>query len=198
MNHPHPSSINTHNSDVHTYRTLPPQNWHSSPCQPSEQTHVPFMHAPPFIQDTLLMHLFAATTWMQQLINTKTLNTTKTSRHFRCDSIVHDFINIWAKNLSIFKFATFFNAYLCCLLMYSCGWQCVACARSCARVSFVCVFVLFFFSSFFLLVVTSISLRIRQNIIHVSFTTFTDFCAHHRISRKMMWNVYRCACVSND
>lgn len=101
-----------------TYRTLPPQNWHSSPCQPSEQTHVPFMHAPPFIQDALLMHLLAAITCMQQLNNTRTLNTTKTNRHFRCDFIVNDFINIWAKLLSIFKFATFFNAYYCVLFAF--------------------------------------------------------------------------------
>lgn len=43
-------------SDKSLYLTFPPQNWHSSPCQPSAQTQVPFPQTPPFMQ-VMSVHL---------------------------------------------------------------------------------------------------------------------------------------------
>lgn len=88
-----------------TYRTLPPQNWQSSPCQPSGQTQVPFVQTPPFIQELSLMH-FPMTTLLQQIINIRS-TTNKTNKHFRWLCIECSIINIWAKLFSIFDLATF-------------------------------------------------------------------------------------------
>lgn len=65
----------------HTYRTLPPQNWQSSPCQPSGQSQVPLTQTPPFIQELSLMH-FPMTTLLQQNNNIRS-TTNKTYKHFR-------------------------------------------------------------------------------------------------------------------
>lgn len=54
-----------------THRTLPPQNWHSSPCQPSGQTHVPLMHVPPFMQllcAKFVVHLPCVTSTLMAII----------------------------------------------------------------------------------------------------------------------------------
>lgn len=88
-----------------TYRTLPPQNWQSSPCQPSGQTQVPLMQTPPFIHDVSLMH-FPTTTLLQK--NNITINTTnKTNKHFRWFFVEKNILNIWAKMFSIFQPTTF-------------------------------------------------------------------------------------------
>lgn len=97
-----------------TYRTLPPQNWQSSPCQPSGQTQVPLMHTPLFIQELSLIH-FPMTTLLQQNTNIRS-TTNKTNKHFRWLCIECNILNIWAKMFSIFDLATFLlmNLFCCC------------------------------------------------------------------------------------
>lgn len=89
-----------------THRTLPPQNWQSSPCHPSGQIQLAFVQMPPFIQELSLMH-FPKTTLLQQNISIKSTN--KTNKHFRwlCIECKISILNIWAKLFSIFDFATF-------------------------------------------------------------------------------------------
>lgn len=89
-----------------THRTLPPQNWQSSPCHPSGQIQLAFVQMPPFIQELSLMH-FPKTTLLQQIISIKSTN--KINKHFRwlCIECKSSILNIWAKLFSIFDFATF-------------------------------------------------------------------------------------------
>uniref|UniRef100_A0A8W7PAM6 Uncharacterized protein n=1 Tax=Anopheles coluzzii TaxID=1518534 RepID=A0A8W7PAM6_ANOCL len=55
-----------------TYLTLPPQNWHSDPCQPSGQRQVPFLQTPPFMQRTSL-HLPGSATPTSPWLETSTV-----------------------------------------------------------------------------------------------------------------------------
>lgn len=50
--------------NICTHLTLPPQNWQSSPCQPSGHIHVSLKQVPPFKQELSLMH-FPNTTLLQ-------------------------------------------------------------------------------------------------------------------------------------
>lgn len=96
-----------------TYRTLPPQNWQSSPCHASVHKHVPFVQMPPFIHELSLMH-FPKTTLLQQITSIKSTN--NTNNHFRwlCIECKSSILNIWAKLFSIFDFATFSLGECCC------------------------------------------------------------------------------------
>lgn len=159
-----------------THRTLPPQNWHSSPCQPSGQTQVPFMHTPPFIQllcDKLVVHFPIVTsmltnkTVLMMMMNIIQFHVIRT--HFRRHFIVFAGRNIWLEPINILNLDTFLfcqclvgvmiihNIYFLILFFFSavvCTNQIVV-YFTCLRIFFflrdlaqcVCVFYIFFFFS---------------------------------------------------
>jgi len=67
-----------------TYRTFPPQNWHSGPCQPSAQRHWPSSwHCPSFWQrPPWAVQLKAAARW-SPLKQPWKRSSVRRSRHFR-------------------------------------------------------------------------------------------------------------------
>lgn len=161
-----------------THRTLPPQNWHSSPCQPSGQTQVPFMHTPPFIQllcDKLVVHFPIVTsmltnkTVLMMMMNIIQFHVIRT--HFRRHFIVFAGRNIWLEPINILNLDTFLfcqclvgvmiihNIYFFILFFFSavvCTNQIVV-YFTCLRIFFflrdlaqcVCVYFIYFFSSHF-------------------------------------------------
>lgn len=101
------------------YLTFPPQNWHSSPCQPSAQTQVPFPQTPPFMQ-VMSVHLTsvaaAATKTHTNIIAVSVQQAVAVHpfrTHFRRYFTLNRHKNIWKNSLNILVREPFFLRVVC-------------------------------------------------------------------------------------
>lgn len=105
--------------DKPLYLTFPPQNWHSSPCQPSAQTQVPFPQTPPFMQ-VMSVHLtsvaVAATKTHTHTIAVSVQQAVEVQpfrAHFCRYFTLNRHKNIWKNSLNILVREPFFLRVVC-------------------------------------------------------------------------------------